>query len=441
MLGDRHQLDVREAEVGDVRGELVGQFAVRQPRPPGGQVDLVHRHRRLVRGRVGAAGQPLLVPPRVVRGVDDGRGGRRDLRGTGQRIGAEGARAVGAGDLELVQLARADAGQEQLPHTGGTERPHGVAGAVPEVEAAGHPDPARVRRPHREAGARDAVVRHRVRAERLPQLLVPALADQVQVQLAQCGQEAVRVLDLLHRLLVRHAQPVQGDLPQRQQPGEEAVPVVVQPDAKVAGEDGHLTGVRPQGPEGDPAGHPVGAEHGVGVVVRAGQQPLPVAGVQGGGDGDLDGGSGGLPGSGLPGGRLLGGGLLGGGLLRHGFLRQGLVRHGPLRGALLRRGLLHAGLRRPGPLGRLGRLGGLLRGRLLRGGLLVGRLLRGRLLGGRLLRVGTAGRGAGGHGWSLLGEWEQRRGCQAGSGADRRRTAASGTGSQSGRCRASYRTS
>ena len=39
-------------------------------------------------------------------------------------------------------------------------------------------------------------VRHRLRAERLPQLLVPALADQMQVELAEGGQEAVRVVDL-----------------------------------------------------------------------------------------------------------------------------------------------------------------------------------------------------------------------------------------------------
>ena len=54
MLGDRHQLDVREAQVRHVRGQLLGQLTVRQPWPPGRQMDLVHRERRLVDRQVGA---------------------------------------------------------------------------------------------------------------------------------------------------------------------------------------------------------------------------------------------------------------------------------------------------------------------------------------------------------------------------------------------------
>ncbi len=273
-----------------------------------------------------------------------------------------------------------------------------------------------------------------MRAERLPQLLVPALADQVQVEVAQRGQEAVRVLHLLVRALVRHQQPVRRDLVQRQQAGEEAVPVVVQLGPQPAAEDAHRAGEGPEGPHGDPAGDRVGAQHGVRVVVGAGEQPLPVGGVQGGGGGGLGGTGGG--GYGLLADRPRGDGLLAGRLLDDRLLDGRLPGDGLPRRGLLHRGLLHRGLLRRGLL-----RGRLLRGRLLRGGLLAGRLLRSRLLGGRLLRVGTAGRGAGGHGRGLLGAVGSRGGRHSGSGADRRRTAASGTVSQSGRCRASYRTS
>ena len=54
---------------------------------------------------------------------------------------------------------------------------------------------------------------------------------------------------------------------------------------QVPGDDGHGQRVRPEGPEGDPAGHLVGAEHRVRVVVRTGEQPPTVTGVDGGGTG------------------------------------------------------------------------------------------------------------------------------------------------------------
>ena len=66
---------------------------------------------------------------------------------------------------------------------------------VPGVEVADDADRARRRRPHRERGAGDAVELAHVRAEPLVELLVAALADQVQVELAERRQERVRVVD------------------------------------------------------------------------------------------------------------------------------------------------------------------------------------------------------------------------------------------------------
>ncbi len=51
---------------------------------------------------------------------------------------------------------------------------------------------------------------------------------------------------------------------------------------QLPGDDGDPEGVRPEGPEGDAARHRVGAEHRVRVVMGAGEQPLPVGGVEGG---------------------------------------------------------------------------------------------------------------------------------------------------------------
>ncbi len=395
VLGDRHQLHMGEARLRDVRGELLGQLPVRQAGTPGGQVDLVHREGRLVDGGVAAVGHPLCVAPLVVRGVHDrGRGGR-DLRAAGQRVGAQGARAVRAGDLELVQLALADARNEQLPHPRGAERAHRVPGRVPEVEAPRDPHAPRVRRPHRETRAGHALVGQDVRAEHPPQLLVPALADQVQVQLAERGQEAVGVLGLVDGAVVGHEQPVGGDLGEREEPGEEAVPVVVQLGPQICADHGDRLRVRAEGPEGDAAGDRVAAEDGVRIVVGAVAQTLTVRGRHGRGDGDP------------------------------------LSRHRPGRRPGRLAGRLRLRLRPPwGLLCRHLPGGGLLPGRGVfpGGGLLLGRSLlpgcgvlldRGVLLGrGFLLGLGR----------HELASW---------SGRERRRTALSGTGSQSGRWRAS----
>ncbi|CAM5270534.1 hypothetical protein SANTM175S_02504 [Streptomyces antimycoticus] len=115
-----------------------------------------------------------------------------------------------------------------------------------------------------------------MRAERPPQLLVPALADEVQIELAEGGQEAVRVVQLQLGVLVRHQQPVLRDLPQRQHPGEQPVPLGPQPGAQPGGRDGHRAGVRAQAAEEHTTAHGVGAEQVVRCVVRPGQQPPPL---------------------------------------------------------------------------------------------------------------------------------------------------------------------
>ena len=78
MLHHRHQLNVRKAKIGDVRGQLVSQLQVAQRpvalhgiEPPRPQVDLVDRHRPLVRLRRPPTLHPLHVTPNVARAVHD----------------------------------------------------------------------------------------------------------------------------------------------------------------------------------------------------------------------------------------------------------------------------------------------------------------------------------------------------------------------------------
>ena len=202
MRHHRQQLDVREAHVERIRGELVGQLEVGQRavalervQPPRAEVDLVDRHRALERGRLAALGQPLRVGPFVHRLVDDRRGLGRHLGLERERVGLQPDLAVGREDLVLVVRAAADAGEEQLPDAGRAHRAHRVDAAVPEVEVADHRDRTGGRRPDAERGPADAVDLAHVRAETRPQLLMATLAEQVHVELADRRQEAVRIFD------------------------------------------------------------------------------------------------------------------------------------------------------------------------------------------------------------------------------------------------------
>lgn len=269
-----------EPQVLDVGGQLRRQLAVRQPRPPGRQMQLVDREGRLVDRAVGAVLHPLLVLPAVVRLRHDRSGGGRHLGTPRHRVGAQGVAAVRAHQVELVERALADARYEQLPHTGRSERTHRIRGAVPVVEVSADPHPARVGRPDGEAGAGDTLDGQRLRAERLPQLLVASFADQMQIEFTEGGQEAVRILELDLGVVVRDEERVLRDGAQRQQPGEEALAVVVQFGAEPLPDHGHGPGVRPQRPDGDAAGDRVGAEQRVRVVVAAAEQPFAVTGAE-----------------------------------------------------------------------------------------------------------------------------------------------------------------
>ena len=95
------------------------------------------------------------------------------------------APSVGAEHFELVGGRPARARDEGFPVAGLLERAHRVRAAVPAVEVADDVDAARVRRPHREVHAADAVVLDDARAEFLERLKVSALTEEMKVEARQ----------------------------------------------------------------------------------------------------------------------------------------------------------------------------------------------------------------------------------------------------------------
>jgi hypothetical protein len=192
--------------------------------------------------------------------------------------------AIGAEDLVLVDLAPPDAGDEDLPDAGGTAPPHGVAPPVPSVEVPHDRNAPRIWRPDGEGGARDALVLHRVRAEAAVELLVPALAEEVFVHLAQHRPEGVGVAKLPF-VPGRVSQPEAIGLPLLA-PLEAAVeeafgvdPLQIAERLALEVHDRHLRRIGREDIDGDgPAVFLVHAEHVEGVAVLAAQDRLDLGG-------------------------------------------------------------------------------------------------------------------------------------------------------------------
>ena len=157
MFGDRQQLDVTETGFLDVLHQLVRQFPIVQefafrPAPPRADMDLVDGHRLMQPVGLLAPFQPVGIAPGIdVRLGDDGGGAGTQLELLAVGIGLQHDRAaIAVADLELVQIARAHVGDEQLPYAAAATHPHGVDSTVPAVEIADHADPFGAGCPHRE---------------------------------------------------------------------------------------------------------------------------------------------------------------------------------------------------------------------------------------------------------------------------------------------------
>ena len=273
VLGERHELHVREAHLLDVGDQLVGQLTVAQALAPRARVDLVNRHGAGVDVAVLAGGHPLLVGPLVEVVGDDRGGGRGDLGGAGQRVGLLEPVAAGALDLELVARTHADLGNEELPHAGRTQRTHGGLRAVPVVEFADDAHGAGVGGPHGKGGtgglAELVGVGLHVRAQDVPEVLVATLRNQVGVHLAQGRQVPVGIIAHDGVVAVGDGHAVGGDLLIGQGSDPDAAALVGSSVGARRRDDVDRVGQVRDDADGDAVVAKVGAQHGVGRVVGA----------------------------------------------------------------------------------------------------------------------------------------------------------------------------
>ena len=99
-------------------------------------------------------------------------------------------------DLELVLLARAKAGHEQLPDTRRQQVPHHVDAAIPSVEVAHDRNALSVGRPDGEMDAANAAKIRGVRAQAILDLQQLPFSEQVQVVVGGDAAEPIGVVEL-----------------------------------------------------------------------------------------------------------------------------------------------------------------------------------------------------------------------------------------------------
>jgi hypothetical protein len=130
-----------------------------------------------------------------------------------------------------------------------------------------------VRRPHGEGHAadrpEDGVERAHVRAERRPQRLVPSLADEVEIELADGREEAVRVVDRGPLAVVDDLEAVVRHRRAGQQRDPDAALLVACRVPAVRRHDRHVLREVGERADRDPVVAGVGPEDGVRVVVLA----------------------------------------------------------------------------------------------------------------------------------------------------------------------------
>jgi len=200
VFADGEQLDMGEAGLQGIGDQLLRQLPVVQETtvllaPPGPQVEFQDAQGRRVAIALPAFLHPRVIAPDVVpQAMDDGgrAGGTFALEGEG--IGLQGYHAaLRALDLEFVELSDHQVRDEELPDAVHGVLLHGMAAAVPVVEGAHDAHSARVRSPDGEGHARHAVEDPGMGAQAFVGTQVGPLAQQVAVQLAQDGTEAVGI--------------------------------------------------------------------------------------------------------------------------------------------------------------------------------------------------------------------------------------------------------
>ena len=222
MLRHRHDLHVGEAHLDDVVRQRRGQFAVRERTvpllrfcPPRAEVHLVDRHRPVkLTGGGPPAVDPRGVGPLILARIADDRGvvGRR-LEVRAVRVSLDVELPTRVTQLELVELALAEARDKQLPDAGDPERAHRVVTAVPLVEVADDGNARGRRRPDREGHAGHAIHGPQLRPELLVDAMLVAFVEEIEVLRAQRRQKRVRIVEFADCAVgLRGPEPVLEDL-------------------------------------------------------------------------------------------------------------------------------------------------------------------------------------------------------------------------------------
>jgi hypothetical protein len=136
---------------------------------------------------------PVFVGEFIVRLEDDGGSGGRHFRLQRVGVGFEKGGATMVVHLVLVERARAYVGDEEFPDAGDAEASHLMEPPVPVVETADDAHAVRVRRPHGERDAFHAAEATDVRAQFFVELQVTAFGEEVFVEIAERGEEGVRI--------------------------------------------------------------------------------------------------------------------------------------------------------------------------------------------------------------------------------------------------------
>ncbi len=213
MLRNRHQLQMRIAEILGIGNQPVRQFPIGEPSMlffgnahPRSQVNFVHGNRCLDWIPFGARRHPLSVMPLVAREIAHHGGGAgpqfRGLR-VGVRLAQDGAVVPGA-DFVLVEGVFGNIGNEQLPEAGGAAVRHGMAPAVPPVEVSDHADPCGIRGPHDEMNPRDPVHRTEMGAKRPIGLVQGPFGEEMQLEVRQQRWKGVRIVTFCDRAVLVH---------------------------------------------------------------------------------------------------------------------------------------------------------------------------------------------------------------------------------------------
>ena len=188
VLGDRHQLDVREPHAQHVVGKLrrdfpvVGQLSVLAP--PGAQVQLVDGHRRVEAVAPGTRFHPPTVLPLPLERPDSRSRGRRQLGIKTDGIGLiTGVTVHRRGDPILVGLPALGGRHAALPDAGAVrawrER---ILVRPPAVPVADHRDLGGIRRPNSERGS---AAFEQMTSELVIQPSVASLPEQIDIVLGQ----------------------------------------------------------------------------------------------------------------------------------------------------------------------------------------------------------------------------------------------------------------